>query len=314
MTHALKLGAIALAVGLTLSGSSLAAPTPYFSIDAASPSSFTLGLSPADILTPGPVGGPPAVFLSEGLLGLTPGDDLDALDFLAVPFIGFPHFSVDSASVGMPGPLPPDVASEAAAGQAAGDIYVSFFGFPPTNTLATNQAALGLLPAVPAGAPAAPPVDNLDALEYAPVGFIPMFGTVTFSLAAGSPTLAAIGAGPEDILLWTAPFAAPAVFLPGAALGLGAGDDLDALVDIGGAPHFSLAPGSPTLGLLGASAADILFSPAGTPAIFMPAAAMGLAPGDNMDALAAIPEPEAYIQMLAGLGLLGWMGRRRRRL
>jgi hypothetical protein len=48
---------------------------------------------------------------------------------------------------------------------------------------------------------------------------------------------------------------------------------------------FSLAPGSPTLGTLGASAGDLLVSKAGVVSIFATRAAMGLEPGDVVDAL-----------------------------
>src|SRR5262249_59715840 len=50
--------------------------------------------------------------------------------------------------------------------------------------------------------------------------------------------------------------------------------------------YFNLAPGSPTLGLIGATPADILveFPPGGPPpAVFLPAAALGLVPGDVLD-------------------------------
>jgi len=48
---------------------------------------------------------------------------------------------------------------------------------------------------------------------------------------------------------------------------------------------FSLAPGSPTLGALGYSAADILAPTPGVPIVSVPAATLGLLPTDNLDAL-----------------------------
>ena len=50
--------------------------------------------------------------------------------------------------------------------------------------------------------------------------------------------------------------------------------------------YFSLAPGSPTLGLIGAGAGDILICPApacALPAIFATGPALGLAPADNLE-------------------------------
>lgn len=287
-----------------------APPVPFFSIDKASPS---VGLvSPADILAPGPVGGPPVVAVSLFALGLTIDDELDALAFVPSFYGSDPHFSVDRLSVGLPGgPLPPDVSTEAAAGQAAGDVFSTSFASPGINTLAINQDALGLIPPTFPGVvtPAGTAIDNVDALEYAPAGFIPLPGVTVFSLAAGSPTLTAIVAGPQDILVWTGT-GPPAVLMPGAALGLVPGDDLDALAFVAGGPFFSLAPGSPSLVLAGVSAADML---APGLSVAVPAGALGLAAADNMDALtAAIPEPETYAMMLAGLLAMGWLIRRRK--
>jgi len=311
--------AAALGMAITLTSPAAQAAT-YFSIDAASPSVGLFGILPGSILTPGPIGGPPTVFLPAAALGLLPGDELDALAFPALTGFAAPtHGSVDRLSVGIPG-LPPDVASEAAAGQAAGDIFAS--AGLGTNSLATNQDALGLLPPIPAGVPNGPPpvpIDNLDALEYAPAGFpiVPGPLGLHFSLAVGSPTLLATGFSAADILFWSGVGLPPGLFLAGGALGLVPGDDLDALVYLGVMPAFSLAPGSPSLlptllNPAGFSAADIL-GPGVVPVVLAPAGALGLAPGDNVDAMAAVPEPETYAMMLAGLGLLGVMTRLRRR-
>lgn len=60
--------------------------------------------------------------------------------------------------------------------------------------------------------------------------------------------------------------------------------------------YFTLAPGSPSLGLLGATAADILKYPPGGPlAIHFPAAALVLMPGDVIDALAYGGGPPATV-------------------
>ena len=104
-------------------------------------------------------------------------------------------------------------------------------------------------------------------------------------------------------------------------LGLGALDDMDALVYFedgtpgptpGDAVLFSLAAGSPTLGLLGASPADILITgPGFLPGIFAPAGAIGLLPTDELNALDfIIPEPGTSAMLI--LALFGTIRRRRR--
>ncbi len=78
--------------------------------------------------------------------------------------------------------------------------------------------------------------------------------------------------------------------VPFAAAGLQPGDEIDAWSrvdpDLPGTPYYSLAPGSPTLGLLGASEADILETEAGIALIGVPAGDLGLVPGDDVDGLA----------------------------
>jgi hypothetical protein len=85
--------------------------------------------------------------------------------------------------------------------------------------------------------------------------------------------------------------------MPAAGLGLAVADDVDALhVDTAtGAIYFSLAPGSPSLFVVSAgcpvppcSPADIFFLPGGVLPflLFAPAAALGLLPPDNVDAIA----------------------------
>jgi hypothetical protein len=86
------------------------------------------------------------------------------------------------------------------------------------------------------------------------------------------------------------------------------GDDLDALTgeptsypdaDADGTPErpvfFSLAPGSPTLGTLGTSAASILFSRDGQLGVYASEADLGLVAGDDVDALclqkSGLPDP-----------------------
>ena len=63
-------------------------------------------------------------------------------------------------------------------------------------------------------------------------------------------------------------------------------DDGDGLPSSGDLIYFSLTPTSPSLPGLFAGPADILLtSPGGTPGLFIPAATLGLAATDNVDAL-----------------------------
>lgn len=264
-------GVVVVAVALLgfCAGGSREAAAMVFSVDPASPSSAFV--SPADLLTPGPPGGPPVVAFSFLALGLAFGDDVNALSFGT--FVGTEvFFSVDRGAGGQAGTA---VASEAAAGQPAGDIFADRFPIvlDHTNSLVANQDALGLLPAIPAGSATAALLDNIDALDMDPPSAVDLNGDgipdlpIFFSLAPGSPTLGLIGASPADILS-TFGGAQPTVAVSAATLGLSTLDDIDALVfDPGNVtPLISLAPGSPTLALLPGSPADIfapLISPPG---------------------------------------------------
>jgi hypothetical protein len=100
-------------------------------------------------------------------LGLLDGEEIDAhswgMDYVIPPVDvqqGSPiefYFSVDSAAVGIPGPWPPDVMSEAP--MAAGDIYFAWPIFWPYggNHLGVPELILGLDPPHP---------DDLDAMEF----------------------------------------------------------------------------------------------------------------------------------------------------
>jgi hypothetical protein len=309
--------ALALACFSTLPAK--AAP-PLFSLDPLSPTIVVGGITAADLLTPGPLGGPPVVAIPAVTMGLLPGDDISAISYFS-PTSGPIHFTVDRLAVGLPVGVPPDVSSEAASGQAAGDIFVQVLPLG-VNTLATNQSALGLLPAVPPGPPVPPPIDHVDAIDLkAPAAPTPL--GLVYTLAPGSPTLAANpGWSPADLLSslpigaggWTPTLAAPA-----GQLGLLPGDVVDGLEFFipGGlgplVPLFSLAPGSPSLAIVGATAGDILVpaQPGGPIGIFMPHLALGLAPIDNLAGIAMVPEPGTWAQLGAGLALLVGWGRRR---
>jgi hypothetical protein len=115
------------------------------------------------------------------------------------------YFSLDSVS--------PSLAS---LGRTAGDILVTSGGAAPA--LYASRAALGLA--------AGDDIDGLCLREDGDGMFEPGVDAVAFSLRAGSPTLSAIGAGPGTVL---SPGAPPTASVTPGALGLQAGDDLDAV-------------------------------------------------------------------------------------
>jgi len=137
--------------------------------------------------------------------------------------------------------------------------------------------------------PFATPPDDLNALSSCdPASILNSGGLVFFTLASSSPTLAALGAGTADILQSFS--GSTPVIAATAATGLSAGDEIDGLALTPGlVPVFSLSPGSPTLASIGAGPGDIIrggFSPT----VLVTAAALGLVPGDNIDALDAAPD------------------------
>lgn len=288
---------------------------PMFSIDPASPSAAFV--SPADILTPGPVGGPPTVLYSRAALGLLPGDAITSLATFppSSPSKLIPYFTVDRGTIGIPIGAP-DVFSEGAAGQSAGDIFRDPTGgtIPPFNQLAINQHALGLLPNILPGVAFGGALDHLSALDLRIEPDLNLDGVpdlpVFITLAPGSPTLAAMGLTAADVLFagGVALGAPPMLAIPAAGLGLGPGDVIDGF-DIDGGPLFSLAPGSPSLGLN--SPADILAAPG--LAVFGPSVGtLGVLPGDNLTDFAFVPEPGAGAALM-GMGLLGFALLRRQR-
>lgn len=280
---------------------------------------------PADLLSAGPT-----IHVPKVNLGLVAGDNVDALSqgLDVITENDIIYFSVDQNALGIVGPFTPlDVAGQAGLGQVAGDIFVTAnsLGIQSApvglNYLDVNQHEFGLLPFGPGGFPLEPNVgeqENLDAYsmeEFDYTGDGMQDVSVYFSLTAGSPTLGG-GLSPADILV-ASPVGVLSVAYTSTAAGLGPGDDIDALaLEIlgGGAEaYFSLAPGSPTLAAMGASPADVFYTPlTGAPPIVAYAAVtLGLDPADNLDALEtnAIPEPTTILLLaLAGLGVL----RRRR--
>lgn len=259
--------------------------------------SASCGAPGLDVCTPGAdllANFPPAAMLpipGPAALGLMPGDVINSFSWGLDTTIGpspaaLIRFSVDAASVGAGGSA---VVAEAAAGEAAADIYFGGSSAAPIpNVLEADGDGLPLAAPPAIGfveAPSAPPLDELSAMSSCDASR--MVGALAFfTLAPGSPTLALLGVGTEDILI--APFGVgvpPVLALPGVAFGLLPGDVIDALAfDLGtGAVLFSLAPGSPSLFGVVFSPADIFFAGGGGVAI--PGAALGLAFADNIDAL-----------------------------
>lgn len=258
----------------------------------------------------------PVVDIWDASYGLGINDDLDALatnEALAPTTAYYMLFSGDLASRGLPGTV---YRNHFANNQAAGDIYrtVSFPTFSPQAVMASgcavvatvpvgppniflNQELNNLIPSVGPGIFYAGVPDELDAFELDPLDTTgdqvhdrPFY----FSIDPAS----LYPAGPADIL--RARVGLPTVlWAPAANLGLGAGDDVDALVvwDRGviGAVDpgvdlvlFSLAPGSPALGAN--SPADLFVSDlTGAFCLYMQANQLGLRIADNLDALDVMP-------------------------
>jgi len=175
-------------------------------------------------------------------------------------------------------------------GQAIGDEFDAPMPPPPPgagnmNTLVLDENGVQDTPAcaAPPGYPVgtgAPPGDDLDALEERPPSFVDSNGDtiverpVFFTLAPGSTTLLAMGVTAAEILM-KAPGAGgvlPMIYAPGGALGLNTMppytdaidglmlyDNGDLVFGCGDWAWLSLAPGSLTLGLLGATEGDVLF-------------------------------------------------------
>ena len=191
-------------------------------------------------------------------------------------------------------------------GEQIADIYFAALG-SGTNAIlfdgnGTSAPGLGLIE------PGVSNIDGVDAFDLT-AGPPPPPGTMVFFSV--SPATAAgpyAPASPADV--FAAPAAAPyslpggfpaPVYAAAAVLGLGPLDNIDGLHYMedgfpGPTPtdvvYFSLAPGSPTLGAIGATAADVLVKGPptgptipGLPAIFAAAGTIGLLAADNIDAL-----------------------------
>ena len=240
---------------------------------------------------------------------------------------GAPGTAVDGESSGfggLPGLLD----------EGADIFFTGFGGFNGQGFDGDGLVAFAATPGAPApglGLIEGPGGDNIDALDLrgGPPGGAgsPVFFSVDVPTAA-LPIYAGLGA--EDVLLAPAApgfaGAPPAPYVFGGAMGLLPGDDIDALAvfDDGdglfGAADtvlFSLSGASVSLGGLavvgGGTAADIFsYTLGGGLGLFAPEAALGLAPGADVDAfdVDVIPEPSRMV--LLALGVLALSLRRRR--
>lgn len=277
---------------------------------------------PGDILGPG---FPPLLVVPGGV----PGVNVDALSYNALGpspsgfgFTPLIDFSVDGLASGLAGSA---VATESVSFQAETDVFRSTaFG---TNVLLHDgdgtgpgiAASLGLLEM------ASLSPGGVDAFESQPTGAPPPVGAggIYWSVDIASLSTAPYsGASAADIFVGG--FAGgPIVYASESSLGLLPGDELDALqvYDLGipgvfDAPDivlFSLDPTSTSLATLGVSPGDILMSGAGGfLGTLIPDVALGLSPGDNLNALSVshIPEP-GTLGLLSAL-VLAVLARRRR--
>jgi hypothetical protein len=287
---------------------------PTFSVAPSGPSQ----LDPADLHDDG---NPPPANLPAASLGLASGDDIDAVSYGLDVLDDFEDpeaegsvmvaFSVDPASIGSPNSGVNREATKPTP-EAYGDEFITYFQnsnieLVDEQALVLQEGSLG---------------DDLDALTGQPTSYPDPDGNtiperpVFFSLAPGSPSLTTLGASPADLLF--SQNGSVGVFALESDLGLVPGDDVDALcLQKSGLPSpmlrpgvgppsfpapgaaqfdyalFSLAPGSPTLGTIGASSADLLvtdFSPnrpgiVAPPALYAEAMKLGLLDTDDLDAL-----------------------------
>jgi len=264
------------------------------------------------------------VGITGAALGLLPGEDFLGISYGAdqsfppdaptPPNETMVQFSVTRVSVGMVGS---PVAIEVAGNGAAGDVFkVSTVGGvlgAPSKYSDTGWSGLTPLPAQSA-------IDGLDRNSNHIRGdgtfVFPVYFTVD-AAAAGR-----LGVAQSDILFVTKSGGLfPLVFYATtAAFGLVPGDVIDALAirdqgiigtfDAPDRVYFTLAQGSPSLGLGGFSPADILTTlVGGPPAMAIAHAALGLLAADHIDALTiSDPRDADPVQSTIGPGTFNLYG------
>lgn len=274
-------------------------------------SNVALGLLPGDVIDAFTVGddGPPGSTIyftvSRGSVSTGPGPvPPDVSSEVTPPPIGFqPEASGDIFAIFDPAcGLPLGVNTQVLDGDGLPTGPLScYFGY-----------GIGVAEVFPSPPTPPPLADQLADFDWGAPGRARLF-CVYLSLAPGSPSLVPganpalmAGAEPGDILV-SCPQSLPdppvfiGVSIPATANGLVSGgpgcappacDDIDALSGFGN-PVFSLAPGSPTLGIIvGSSPADLFAMFSGSPpAIALPAVFLGLAPGDDVKGLEAAKNP-----------------------
>ncbi|MBI3957980.1 MAG: hypothetical protein HY328_04145, partial [Chloroflexi bacterium] len=271
-----------------------------FSISAGSALAAT-GAHPADILGAG--GLPLIACQSLGLICDDPEtgaqDDLTALsfgwDFQSDGFAQV-QYSVSAASRGLPNTA---VRAEASCDppEPGGDFFRSFLNETNAQDLDGDGTACADNSGYWLGLTEGATPDGVDAGERDPCQYVDIEcdgipdAPVYFALAAGSPTLALVGATPADVLATGFEFV-PSVYAAAADLGLTSGDAIDGLClyengngvyDSDDQILFSLRTGSPSLVSLSGDGASILAP--GPLRVVHRADNLGLLPTDEIDAL-----------------------------
>jgi hypothetical protein len=300
------------------------------SIDRASASIAVCPTNPSHVFRPaGPnngcdVGGAPVIDTAAGAYGIPAGDDVDGLATNEAGPANVNYrlmFSGDMISQGAPLSV---YNAEFVRNQSAADIYRTnnFTTLSPRfvvggcvgpalvggpfPVVASNQGQFNLIPSVNAGVMSVLNPDDVDGFER---DFLDTTGDQANDVPFYFSVDPASGlAAPADVLLARVGLG-PVIWAPAAMLGLGAGDDVDALVvwdrAVVGNPNpgpdlvlFSLGRGSVALagpdGLLGTaddfSPADIFVSDlTGVFCLYTRYNQIGLLFADNLDALDVMP-------------------------